>query len=180
MQKITILIPLLIFTLASFGQSALPKGQAQLNAGTGKSTWGVPIYIGLDYGMRKNITLGGEISGRRSLGGWKEKAYREDILGLAANGNYHFNTLIGIPSEWDLYIGGNVGYYSFFTTQDGNYGRLGLGGQLGGRYFLNEKTAIHLEFGTGGLDLAGIKLGVTHKLYPKTKKKKAEVKPDNN
>lgn len=175
MRILAVLVPLILCVLMSFGQSSLPIGEKQLNVGSGKSTGGVPIYVGLDYGLSQDITLGGEFSARRSLGGWKEPQYREDLLGLGANINYHFNRLIGIPGEWDAYIGLNGGYYfNISTSQD--YNGFGVGGQLGGRYFIDNNIAIHLEFGPRSNGLAGINLGITYKFLPKRKKKKSSKK----
>lgn len=36
----------------------------QLNAGTGISGWGIPVYVGLDYGVTNEITVGAELSYR--------------------------------------------------------------------------------------------------------------------
>ena len=40
----------------------IKEGEVQLNAGVGISGWGVPVYIGLDYGISKDVTLGGQLS----------------------------------------------------------------------------------------------------------------------
>ncbi len=152
-----------IFTVMFlFAQSPLPKGQMQLNAGIGLSDWGIPIYIGLDYSVHDDISIGGELSYRSAdNNNWNNKNYSGNVLGIHGNGNYHFNTLLSIPSEWDFYAGLNLGFYSFSNS---NYNSgVGLGAQIGGRYYFNQKIGINLEFGGGNL-LSGGKFGVSIRL----------------
>ena len=48
--KIILLLSVIsIFTVSA--QSPLGTGGVQLNAGVGFSGWGVPVYIGLDFGV---------------------------------------------------------------------------------------------------------------------------------
>jgi hypothetical protein len=153
-------------TQAEGGSSiVLAKGSKQLNAGIGLSTWGLPIYVGLDYGLGKNWTLGGEgsfRSHRESFGGIK---FNHTILGLGANANYHFNEILNIPSPWNLYAGANIGFFVWSSPNNyrgtGSSG-LGIGGQIGGRYFLNDNLGLNLEFG-GGNSFSGGKFGLTYK-----------------
>ena len=55
-----------LFAFFAFGfiyaQAPLEKGGLQLNAGLGFSGWGIPISVGIDYGIAPNITLGGDLS----------------------------------------------------------------------------------------------------------------------
>ncbi len=168
----TFIITLLFFSfsLLSYGQSSLPQGEKQWNAGVGRSTYGIPIYAGIDYGLRHNITLGGETSFH-----WDGPGVRLGMFGIAANANYHFNRLIGIPEEWDAYIGLNTGLYSIRWSKE-TTAVIGVGGHIGGRYFFDEKTGINLEFGTGGTDLAGVKLGITSRIIPESRKKSKKKK----
>jgi len=76
-----------------------------------------------------------------------------------------------LPDEWDLYGGLNLGYYIWNTKYDDisginvDYAGSGSGGfsiglHVGGRYFINDKIGINLEFG-GGTVLAGGTIGAT-------------------
>ncbi len=61
MKKYEINNSLLIITfllLAANSQSPLGKGNQQLNAGIGFSGWGIPVYVGLDFGVHQDISLG--------------------------------------------------------------------------------------------------------------------------
>lgn len=152
MKKIFILT-LLNFSIFSFAQSPLEKGEIQLNGGFESSNWATPIYLGADYGITKPITVGLEASYQT----YNTYGIKVNILGLQANGNYHFNELLSIPSNWDVYSGLNLNYYSYsikdssssITFNDDK--PIGLGLQIGGRYFINEKFGFNLEFRAGNV-----------------------------
>ncbi len=166
MKKLLLTIALLGGIIYSYGQGSLAVGKAQLNAGFGFSGWGVPVYVGLDFGAAKDFTLGGELSFRSYRDDYNGVAYGHSILGVSANGNYHFNTVLNIPSRWDFYAGLNLGFYSWTSSSDYPGNRtsgIGLGAQLGGRYYITNKTGLNLELG-GGNAFSGGKFGLTFKL----------------
>jgi hypothetical protein len=167
-MKALIVSALLMITWGtSSAQYALPKGKAQFNAGVGLSSWGVPVYAGFDVGVHRDISVGGEFSFRshydRYKGGYR---YHHSIMGLAANGNYHFNTLLNMPRDWDFYAGLNLGFYAWKSPDDypgeGSSG-LALGAQVGGRYYFTDRFGLNLEVGTASAFSSG-KFGITVKL----------------
>ena len=166
MRKLIITIAILMAFTLSYGQNSLPKGSSQLNLGVGISGWGVPVYIGMDFGASNDITLGGELSFRSFRERWQSNRYRHSIIGISGNANYHFNRVLNIPDNFDFYAGLNLGFYVWSSPE--NYGGnntsgVGLGGQIGGRYFFTDNLGINLEFG-GGNAFAGGKFGLTFKL----------------
>jgi outer membrane immunogenic protein len=166
-MKKLMLLAVAFFTFNTLNaQCPINKGQAQLNAGFGFSSSGIPVYIGMDFGVHKDVTVGGEASFRSYNENWNGNKYRQSALGLAINGNYHFNHLLEIPLEWDFYAGANVGFY-IWNSPDDYYGDtasgLGIGIQVGGRYYFNDKMGINLEFG-GGNAFSGGKIGISIKL----------------
>lgn len=166
MKKIFLTIAILLIIGFSFGQNSLPKGSSQLNLGVGISGWGVPIYLGMDFGVHNDITIGGELSFRSFRENWKSYSYRHSIIGISGNANYHFNRILNIPEDFDFYAGLNLGFYVWSSPDnyDGTHSSgLGLGGQIGGRYFFTDKFGINLEFG-GGNAFSGGKFGITLKL----------------
>ena len=167
MKKLFFTIILLIAASAMFAQqSPIAKGQAQINLGVGFSSWGIPLYAGFDYGVHKDITLGAELSFRSYNDNWHNDKYRHSIFGVLGNANYHFNTILNIPSNWDFYAGLNLGFYSWSSPNgyDGSHNSgIGLGAQVGGRYYFNNKVGINLEFG-GGNSLSGGKFGLSIKI----------------
>lgn len=168
-MKKTILITFILVTGLSLSQGSLGKGGKQLNAGFGFSSWGLPVYLGLDFGVHEDITLGLEFSYRRYRYKYKPYDYNHAVLGFSGNANYHFNRILSLPEKLDLYAGINIGFYHWIYDPDYygyDYGSktsgLGLGGQLGIRYFFTDKLAINLE-GGGGNAFSGGKLGITFK-----------------
>jgi outer membrane immunogenic protein len=164
--KTSLILILLINVTSTSAQNKLDKGQTQINVGLGFSNWGVPVFIGADWGAKVDITIGAEFSYRNFNEQFNKIQYRKNISGVLINGNYHFNTILDLPKEVDLYAGLNIGFYSW--RYDNNYSDkrisgLGWGGQVGGRYFISKKIGINLEFG-GGFALSGGKLGLTFKL----------------
>ncbi|WP_282048992.1 outer membrane beta-barrel protein [Maribacter aquivivus] len=169
MKKITLLLAL--FTIGfTYAQSPLEEGALQANAGFGFSGWGTPIYAGLEYGVAPNISVGGELSYQTyNHGSILGSDYKSTIFGITGNGNYHFNEVFEIPSQWDLYAGANLSYYSWSSKIDGekiDYSgadNFGIGLQVGGRYFFNDNFAINLQVG-GGNVVSGGRIGITYKL----------------
>ena len=166
MKKQILTFVLLISTIAIFAQGPISKGQSQLNLGVGLSTWGIPVYLGFDYGVHPDVTLGAEMSYRGYNDNWEKNKYKHSVIGILGNANYHFNNVLNIPSPWDFYAGLNVGFYTW-NSPEGYKGShtsgLGLGAQIGGRYFFTNKVGVNLEFG-GGNAFSGGKLGLTIKL----------------
>ncbi|MBL7841246.1 MAG: outer membrane beta-barrel protein [Cyclobacteriaceae bacterium] len=167
MKKIIVFAALLFISQLTFAQYALSKGESQLNAGVGLSSWGVPVYVGFDVGVHPDISVGGELSFRSYRENFRGDRYNHNIIGISGNGNYHFNTILDIPREWDFYAGLNLGFYVWSTPNDdypgdGSSG-LGLGAQIGGRYYFNDRFAVNLELG-GGNAFGGGKFGISLKL----------------
>ncbi|MEI6696198.1 MAG: hypothetical protein WCO13_09025 [Bacteroidota bacterium] len=165
MKKVFLSIGFLLFTFTLFAQGPVSKGGTQLNAGLGFSSWGVPVYVGLDYGVHHDITIGGEISFRSYNESWSNVKHNRSIIGISGNGNYHFNRILEIPSPWDFYAGLNLGFYSISSSSysGGIASGLGLGAQIGGRYYFSGKWGVNLEIG-GGNTVSGGKFGITFKL----------------
>ena len=166
MKKLLLLSTFVLIAGFAFSQNPMPVGKSQLNLGVGLSGWGVPIYIGLDHGVHKNITIGAEVSFRSYNENWRNNRYRHNITGISGNANYHFNNALEISKKWDLYAGLNLGFYVWTSPDnyDGNNNSgLGLGAQIGTRYYLSNKVGLNLEFG-GGNAFSGGKFGVTIKL----------------
>ncbi len=157
MKKTLLTLLFVVIAGAIFAQS--PFSKPQINAGVGISSWGLPVYVGVDFEVYKDITAGAELSIR-------SKKDFGSVFGISVNGNYHLNSLLDLPSEWDFYAGANIGY--LIWAYDNNFvgtkaSGLGIGGQIGGRYFFNEKFGLNLEFG-GGNAFSGGKIGITFRL----------------
>ncbi len=166
MKKYLLSLSVILFSLPVFAQSPIAKGGTQLNTGIGLSSWGVPVYMGLDFGVHPDITLGGEFSYRGYRDKYAGYYYDHNVIGISGNGNYHFNRILEIPGNWDFYAGLNLGFYIWNSPDDyqGSHSSgLGLGAQIGVRYFLSDKVGLNLEFG-GGNAFSDGKFGLTFKL----------------
>ncbi|UQD55944.1 outer membrane beta-barrel protein [Flavobacterium sp. K5-23] len=163
----------IVFAFFTFGfansQAPLAAGGLQLNAGIGSSGWGTPVYFGLDYGIASNFTLGGELSYQSYNQKFGSSNLKSSIIGIQANGNYHFNEVLKIPSQWDFYAGANLSYYNWNSKFDGikydynDEDNFGIGLQLGSRYFFNDNFGVNIQFG-GGNVVNSAKVGVTFKM----------------
>ena len=166
MRKYIILSMALFIAGLLQAQNPLAVGQKQLNAGVGLSSWGIPVYVGLDVGVHEDISVGGELTLRSYNEKWKKEYYRHLIVGISGNGNYHFNRVLNISSDWDIYAGLNLGFFIYNSPDEYPGSRssgLGLGGQIGGRYYFSDKIGINLEFG-GENAFAGGKVGISARL----------------
>lgn len=174
MKKFKSLLLLAFLPLITFsqGEQSFSTGERMVNFGLGFSSRGVPIYGNYEVAITPDITVGGQLS----FSYYSEKVsgytYHNTDFTIVGFGNYHFNDLFNIPSQWDTYAGLNLGY-SFRGTSTNIPGDkndvysypdsgLYLGIQVGGRYFWNDLWAINLELG-GGSAFGG-KIGVTYRL----------------
>jgi hypothetical protein len=148
LKKFVLLISIILVSTASYSQSPIGEGGKQVNFGVGLFDTGFPVYVGMDYGVHPDITVGGQ------LGLDLEFNY----FSISGRGDYHFNTLLEIPRDWDFYAGLSVG---FLGGIDNDYSSgFDLGIQVGGRYYWNSDWGLNLEFG-GGNNLAGGRFGVS-------------------
>ncbi len=131
-----------------FGQYALSTGKMQFNGGLAFANYGLPLYAGLDYGFDKDISFGGEISMRAF--GYGSNVY---VFGISGNANYHFVELLELEDIFDVYAGLNLGFYTAITP-------VGLGAQIGGRYYFKKNMAVNVEIGAGNV-FAGGKVGLS-------------------
>ena len=161
MKKLTLTILALSIVAFSFGQEKkaqkveVDKSKLQLNAGFGLSyvTYyaAFPIYLGADYWINQDITVG--LEGIFRIG-------HHISVGGVVNGNYHFNKLLDLPDNLDLYAGLSAGPYFVFGATPPL--RIDIHFQAGGRYKLTDKLWLNGELGGGSL--TGAKFGITYKL----------------
>ena len=144
----------------------LSKDDFLFNAGIGTSSFGLPIYVGADYFVDDDISVGAQVSYQTFKETFFGSNYKSTIIGIGANGNYHFGRILESKKEWDFYAGLGLGYYiwSFDNTNyvGANSSGIGLGGQLGARYFVSKNFAINAELG-GATTTSGAKIGISVK-----------------
>ena len=164
MKKLVLIAGIMLSYVLVSAQNPLEKGKFQLNAGVGFSNWGLPLYVGFDYGIHEDISIGGEFVFHSYNEEWDHYHYTHNVFSIAFTANYHFNRILKMPSDWDFYAGANVGIN--FWNSPGDYPgdhhtSVGLGVQVGGRYFFNEHFGLNLEVG-GGNAASGGKFGITY------------------
>ncbi len=149
-----------IIGLSSFALAQ--KGQTQLNAGVGFDSWkGVPIYVGFDHYVSNDFSLGAEVS-HVSLDKYKKHKHDYSIWGIGGNANYHFDRVLSLPSDWNIYAGLNLTYYSWDHHDHHDNDGLNLGAQIGARYFFSRNFGLNLQAG-GGSNVSGGKFGITYR-----------------
>jgi outer membrane immunogenic protein len=176
MKNLILVVAFVLISGLTFSQNRVviqknhtSSGANQLNLGVGLSEWGIPVYIGFDHFVSQDVTLGAEFSYRNyaKYYFYNDRYYGSNIMGFSGNANYHFNSVLNIPSNWDFYAGLNIGFYTYGNEPVGYNGThtsgLGLGGQIGGRYYLSNKVGLNLEFG-GTNAFRGGKFGLTIKI----------------
>ena len=170
MKKILACASLFFAVATASAQGTLEQNGVQINAGVGVSSWGIPVVVGVDYGVARDFTIGAEASYRSKKESWYGGEWKHTGFSISANGNYHFNRILKLPSAFDLYAGLSVGYFNWNTkySGDGDYiysgnyaSGLGLYAQIGGRYFFTKNFGINLE--AGGGNVSGGKIGITYK-----------------
>lgn len=170
MKKVILILFLVVTSSTVFGQRVM-EGESQVNAGIGfTSGWGLPFYGGFDYGVHEDITVGLQASyATRTYNAGTYGDYKANWFGIGANGNYHFNTILGIPDNFDVYAGVTLAYNSLsYNYPNGFAGSntgsgVGFAGQLGARYYFSDNFGINLEFGGGNIASGG-KIGISFKL----------------
>ncbi len=172
-MKKTILAGALLCSALSFSQR-VQKGESQVNVGVGfASDYGIPFYVGVDYGVHPDITVGAQASFASK--NYSQVGYSEikgTWFGIGANANYHFNTILSIPNKWDVYAGATLAYNSFSYDYPANWGKnvfndkedsgVGFAGQVGARYYFTDKFGVNLEYGGGNITSGG-KFGISYK-----------------
>ncbi|MBO0932885.1 hypothetical protein [Fibrella aquatilis] len=155
------LFSLTLLTTTSFAQMSIDKGTKFVNLGIGVGggfyySGGIAFNAAADFGVAKNITVGGA-AGYRSFG----DGYGGYDIG--ARGSYHFNELLSTPENVDLYAGLGLTYFAYTGLASSFYNPsfIAVPIHLGGRYMFAEKTGVFAELGSS---ISVLKLGITFKL----------------
>lgn len=168
MKKFISLLILVFVTSSAFSQIAFQKGDKQINFGLNLGQ-GAGLYVSYENGLTHYISAGAEFGTGFST---TSVTYLQGNFRFSVFGNYHFAQLIGIPDEWDLYGGVDIGYslwtksnYPYNITQVyneyANSFMIGIHG--GGRWFWDEVWGVHAEIG-GGYGYFVVKTGLSYKI----------------
>ncbi|MDA3867045.1 MAG: outer membrane beta-barrel protein [Salinivirgaceae bacterium] len=153
----------------SSGNRVPVRGNSFVNFGIGASSWGVPIYAGMEWMVNNEISLGGQVSFRSQSETIAGSSYQHNAFSLAARGNYYFNHLLKIDPPFLVYAGASLGFVSVSTSTrfsdgvayDGSRGTgTFFGIHTGGAYFFNKHWAVNAELGFG--NVIGLKMGAIY------------------
>lgn len=170
LKKIFVVVLLSGVSFAANSQGFEPgPGFKQINFGVGASSWGIPVYVGMDFGISDKITLGPRISYRSYsrnyafIGG-----VTYSIFNLSFRGDYHYGSHIpGLPEQLDLYGGLSLGYSvwsdNYSGADSGNLESSGafLAVQAGARWYFHENWGANAEVSGG--TLSGLEVGLSYR-----------------
>ena len=133
------LLLILLLSLISFktlqAQSFTGKGDQKLQAGFTFYGYGTGIKASYDYGLNETFSIG------VGANFFNTGTYSSGFF-IFGRGDYHFQEIIDIPNELDLYLGAELGLI-------GN-NNFGIGGHFGARYEFASNFSAFLEVGSNG------------------------------
>lgn len=160
---------------------AYSKGDNLLNIGVGIGSpffgsgysSSLPVNPGISYekGITNEISIGGQAAYASSkynvdLPG-ANYSFKENAFYIGARGSYHFNELLELDPEFDVYGGASLGYVVASVSDNQGFNGttgsgIGFGLFAGGKYYFSNNTGLFAELGYQSL--AVLNVGVTFKL----------------
>lgn len=134
-MKKLFLVGLLFGSLFASAQAYSGKGDQKFQVGANIQNHGTGIVLFYDHGIGENMSVGvqtGYLLGVDEPAGFEAKF--EDRFDLKARFNANIGSVIGLPTEMDVYPGLNLGLRNF-------------GGHVGARYFFSEGFGVFSEVG---------------------------------
>lgn len=152
MRKFLLSLVAICFLGLGVQAQEMSKGQLVGSARLGFGGGGFPIAVSADYGIAGNLINSNDaisVGGQLGMFIWNDGIDSHIYVTVAARGNFHYQFVDNL----DTYAGVQIG---FFRND------LGLGFDLGARYYFNDKFAVNLEF--GGCGFTGASAGISMKL----------------
>lgn len=137
MKKLVVAFSLLFLGQMAFAQAWQGKGDQKIQVGLSGLGDGTGIVGTYDYGLSKLISVG---AGANFFVGNKKN--ENDDFAVFGRLNFHLQDPLGLPSNWDIYPGIDLG----LLGKSGTY----FGAHVGVRYFFNNNVGIYLEAGNNG------------------------------
>jgi len=152
------IIVTLVIGLAQLLKAQTPyeKGSMDLNLGIGiTSGLGfVPVYFGGNFMIMDWISVGAEVSLRLDRTHYTynpivgSQKYKRTGFGIITRGDYHFNELLDMPEQFDIFAGVDLGVgiygkskYNDYVYQDSKVYVIG-GVHAGGKWFFTDKLGL--------------------------------------
>ena len=164
------------FTQVSKAQG-FKEGGIDLNLGLGTTTsiGFIPVYFGGNYMIKDFLSVGAEVQFRLDNYNYGYVGNNYDLhrtgFAFLTRADYHFNDLLKLPEEFDVYAGVDMGV-AFYGDYDGddfyddwydgeNFYFI-FGPHAGGRWMFADKFGVNAEFGGRSGDGAYFKAGITY------------------
>jgi len=179
------LVTIILLNIVAFSNAQIQEKQHLLNFGLGLgSSYSVsgfkttipPIEASYEVMIKEKISVGGFLG----LSGFKSEynvgtlssTTKYSYFNIGGLVNYHFVN----DETWNVYIGGKLGYTSNSVKDESNFNfgesqnsvnsdakgsGILFGANVGARYHISEKLAVHSELGYG---ISLFKMGITYKL----------------
>jgi hypothetical protein len=141
MKKLLIVCSMFLFAQTAFAQAWSGKGDQKIQVGFNGWGYGTGITGTYDYGLSKMISIGAGANFFFDHNNNNNK-YANDDFGVFGRLNFHLQEPLGLPSNWDIYPGVDLG----LLGDSGTY----FGAHVGVRYFFNQNVGIYLEAGNNG------------------------------
>jgi hypothetical protein len=179
MKKYAVLI-VMAAMLMSFNQvskaQGFNEGGIDLNLGVGftSSNGFIPVFFGGNYMIKDFISVGAEMQFRIDNTNYgylgSEYNYHRNGFAFITRADFHFNDLLKLPEEFDVYGGIDLGvvFYGDYKSNDTDYywndgdDSYFVGGpHAGGHWMFADKFGLNAEVGGRSADGAYMKVGVT-------------------
>ena len=138
MKKLFFMMMVVALSQTSFAQAWNGSGDQKVQVGLSGWGNGTGITGTYDYGISNLMSVGG--GANFYFDGYKDDN-KDNSFFVFGRVNFHLQDALGLPEQWDIYPGADVGVL-------GN--TFGLGVHLGARYFFNDKFGVFLEAGNNG------------------------------
>ncbi|HIP49747.1 MAG TPA: hypothetical protein EYG92_12390 [Lutibacter sp.] len=135
MRKLLIVLITLISFSTLQAQSFTGQGDQKLQAGFTFYGYGTGIKATYDYGLNESFSIG------VGANFFNSGIYSSGFF-IFGRGDYHFQEIIDIPNELDVYIGAELGLIG--------KSNFGIGGHIGARYEFANNLSAFLEVGNNG------------------------------
>jgi hypothetical protein len=173
---IVLVMAAMLMSLSQTANAQFKEGGIDLNLGVGftSSNGFIPVFFGGNYMIKDFLSVGAEVQFRidNYNYGYLGNSYDLHRSGFAflTRADYHFNDLLKLPEEFDVYGGVDLGiafygeykgdeYYDNWYDSDEFY--FVFGPHAGGRWMFADKFGLNAEFGGRSGDGAYMKVGVT-------------------
>lgn len=134
MKKLFLAAAIAVFGVANAQNDAFSgKGDLKLNIGANFQSGGTGIMTSLDYGLGESFSIGaqaGYLLGIDEIYG--DKSRMEHRFDVKARASAHLGDVIGLPANFDVYPGLNLGLKNF-------------GAHAGARYFFKKGFGVFTE-----------------------------------